>query len=150
MCPLFISKHSHLHLTNFPHPQMIFGCFVAILETKWTMMFLQRHFQNIHPSTWLGWVTPYIAWQAFRFFIIIPFCCFKMTVNNGRLLLQVIRDKWTGKTRGYGFVSFANASDLAAALKEMNGISSCPHSLSPFAWIIVALQIWLIHLTSCR
>lgn len=64
-----------------------------------------------------------------------------MTVNNGRLLLQVIRDKWTGKTRGYGFVSFANASDLAAALKEMNGISSCPHSLSPFALIIVALQM---------
>jgi RNA recognition motif-containing protein len=56
-------------------------------------------------------------------------------------MARVIRDKWTGKTRGYAFVSFANASDLAAALKEMNGISSCPHSLSPFAWIIVALQI---------
>lgn len=32
-----------------------------------------------------------------------------------------MRDKWTGKTKGYGFVSFANASDLAAAMKEMNG-----------------------------
>lgn len=34
---------------------------------------------------------------------------------------QVVRDKRTGKTKGYGFVSFANPSDLAAALKEMNG-----------------------------
>uniref|UniRef100_R7WDG4 Uncharacterized protein n=1 Tax=Aegilops tauschii TaxID=37682 RepID=R7WDG4_AEGTA len=35
-------------------------------------------------------------------------------------MAKVIRDKSTGKTKGYGFVSFANASDLAAALKEMN------------------------------
>lgn len=34
---------------------------------------------------------------------------------------QVVRDKRTGKTKGYGFVSFSNPSDLAAALKEMNG-----------------------------
>ena len=34
---------------------------------------------------------------------------------------QVVRDKRTGKTRGYGFVSFSNPLDLAAALKEMNG-----------------------------
>lgn len=37
--------------------------------------------------------------------------------------LQVVRDKRTGKTKGYGFVSFANPADLAAALKEMNGKS---------------------------
>lgn len=35
---------------------------------------------------------------------------------------QVVRDKRTGKTRGYGFVSFGNPADLAAALKEMNGV----------------------------
>jgi len=40
------------------------------------------------------------------------------------LLYQVIRDKWTGKTKGYGFVSFANASDLTSALKEMNGMNT--------------------------
>ncbi|KAL2325317.1 hypothetical protein Fmac_024375 [Flemingia macrophylla] len=34
---------------------------------------------------------------------------------------HVVRDKRTGKTKGYGFVSFANPADLAAALKEMNG-----------------------------
>ncbi|KAI7985977.1 RNA-binding protein 42 [Camellia lanceoleosa] len=33
---------------------------------------------------------------------------------------MVVRDKCTGKTKGYGFVSFANPLDLAAALKEMN------------------------------
>ena len=47
-----------------------------------------------------------------------------MTDGYGSVLHQVIRDKWTGKTKGYGFVSFANASDLAAALKEMNGMSA--------------------------
>ena len=36
-------------------------------------------------------------------------------------LVQVVRDKRTGKTKGYGFVSFANPADLAAAVKEMNG-----------------------------
>ncbi|KAK9083177.1 hypothetical protein Scep_029648 [Stephania cephalantha] len=36
-------------------------------------------------------------------------------------MARVVRDKRTGKTRGYGFVSFANPSDLAAAIKEMNG-----------------------------
>ncbi|THG17574.1 hypothetical protein TEA_004962 [Camellia sinensis var. sinensis] len=33
---------------------------------------------------------------------------------------EVVKDKCTGKTKGYGFVSFANPLDLAAALKEMN------------------------------
>ncbi|KAI7983491.1 Hydroxymethylglutaryl-CoA synthase [Camellia lanceoleosa] len=36
-------------------------------------------------------------------------------------LSYVVKDKCTGKTKGYGFVSFANPLDLAAALKEMNG-----------------------------
>ncbi|XP_031502876.1 uncharacterized protein LOC116265987 [Nymphaea colorata] len=36
-------------------------------------------------------------------------------------MARVVRDKRTGKTRGYGFVSFSNPSDLAQAIKEMNG-----------------------------
>ncbi|XP_065859014.1 uncharacterized protein [Euphorbia lathyris] len=36
-------------------------------------------------------------------------------------MARVVRDKRTGKTKGYGFVSFSNPSDLAAAVKEMNG-----------------------------
>ncbi|PWA73546.1 RNA-binding protein 42 [Artemisia annua] len=36
-------------------------------------------------------------------------------------MARVVRDKRTGKTKGYGFVSFANPTDLATALKEMNG-----------------------------
>ncbi|CAH9115302.1 unnamed protein product [Cuscuta epithymum] len=35
-------------------------------------------------------------------------------------MARVVRDKRTGKTKGYGFVSFSNPSDLAAALKEIN------------------------------
>ena len=36
-------------------------------------------------------------------------------------MARVIRDRRTGKTRGYGFVSFTNPSDFLNALKEMNG-----------------------------
>lgn len=52
--------------------------------------------------------------------------------NMGR----VVRDKRTGKTRGYGFVSFANPSDLAAALKEMNGkyVGNRPIKLRKSNW----------------
>eukprot|EP00252_Welwitschia_mirabilis_P025605 TRINITY_DN8079_c0_g1_i2.p1 TRINITY_DN8079_c0_g1~~TRINITY_DN8079_c0_g1_i2.p1 ORF type:complete len:455 (+),score=75.99 TRINITY_DN8079_c0_g1_i2:187-1365(+) len=39
-------------------------------------------------------------------------------------MARVVRDKRTGKTKGYGFVSFLNPSDLANALKEMNGMTS--------------------------
>lgn len=49
---------------------------------------------------------------------------------------QVVRDKRTGKTKGYGFVSFANPSDLAAALKEMNGkyVGNRPIKLRKSNW----------------
>ncbi|XP_069154733.1 uncharacterized protein [Solanum lycopersicum] len=35
-------------------------------------------------------------------------------------MARVVREKRTGKTKGYGFVSFSNPSDLVVALKEMN------------------------------
>jgi RNA recognition motif-containing protein len=34
---------------------------------------------------------------------------------------RVVRDKRTGKTKGYGFVSFADPNDFSRALREMNG-----------------------------
>ncbi|WZY83294.1 hypothetical protein YC2023_029678 [Brassica napus] len=48
----------------------------------------------------------------------------------------VIRDKRTGKTKGYGFVSFLNPADLAAALKEMNGkyVGNRPIKLRKSSW----------------
>ncbi|KAK3154662.1 hypothetical protein QOZ80_2BG0193550 [Eleusine coracana subsp. coracana] len=51
-------------------------------------------------------------------------------------MARVIRDKWTGKTKGYGFVSFGNASELAAALKEMNGkyVGNRPIKLRKSTW----------------
>ncbi|XP_010935930.1 uncharacterized protein [Elaeis guineensis] len=51
-------------------------------------------------------------------------------------MARVVRDKRTGKTRGYGFVSFANPSDLAAALKEMNGkyVGNRPIKLRKSNW----------------
>lgn len=38
-----------------------------------------------------------------------PLCC------------QVVRDKRTGKTKGYGFVSFKDPNDYVRAMREMNG-----------------------------
>ncbi|KAH1083381.1 hypothetical protein J1N35_023142 [Gossypium stocksii] len=51
-------------------------------------------------------------------------------------MARVVRDKRTGKTKGYGFVSFANPSDLAAALKEMNGkyVGNRPIKLRKSNW----------------
>ena len=34
---------------------------------------------------------------------------------------KVIRDKWTKKTKGYGFVSFKDSHDFMQAMREMNG-----------------------------
>ncbi|CAN1271126.1 RNA-binding protein 42, partial [Linum perenne] len=51
-------------------------------------------------------------------------------------MARVVRDKRTGKTKGYGFVSFSNPSDLAAALKEMNGkyVGNRPIKLRKSNW----------------
>ncbi|XP_059659704.1 uncharacterized protein LOC132306358 [Cornus florida] len=51
-------------------------------------------------------------------------------------MARVVRDKRTGKTKGYGFVSFANITDLAAALKEMNGkyVGNRPIKLRKSNW----------------
>jgi RNA recognition motif-containing protein len=37
------------------------------------------------------------------------------------LKAKVVRDKRTDKSRGYGFISFAEPDDFARAWKEMNG-----------------------------
>ena len=34
---------------------------------------------------------------------------------------KVIRDKWSKKTKGYGFVSFKDSNDFMLAMTEMNG-----------------------------
>ncbi|WOK98536.1 RNA-binding protein 42 [Canna indica] len=51
-------------------------------------------------------------------------------------MARVVRDKRTGKTKGYGFVSFSNPSDLAAAIKEMNGkyVGNRPIKLRKSTW----------------
>ncbi|KAK4850764.1 hypothetical protein QYF36_009610 [Acer negundo] len=51
-------------------------------------------------------------------------------------MAKVVRDKRTGKTKGYGFVSFLNPADLAAALKEMNGkyVGNRPIKLRKSKW----------------
>ncbi|KAJ4969333.1 hypothetical protein NE237_016034 [Protea cynaroides] len=51
-------------------------------------------------------------------------------------MARVVRDKRTGKTRGFGFVSFANSSGLAAAVKEMNGkyVGNRPVKLCKSTW----------------
>ena len=41
------------------------------------------------------------------------------------LKAKVIRDKFTKKTKGYGFVSFKDPHDFMQAMREMNGECVC-------------------------
>ena len=51
-------------------------------------------------------------------------------------MARVIRDRRTGKTKGYGFVSFAKPNDFLNALKEMNGkhVGNRPVKLTKSTW----------------
>ncbi|GJP65187.1 hypothetical protein CLOP_g22093 [Closterium sp. NIES-67] len=51
-------------------------------------------------------------------------------------MAKVVRDKNSGKTKGYGFVSFGEVMDCAAALKEMNGkyVGNRPIQLRKSTW----------------
>lgn len=52
-------------------------------------------------------------------------CAGKERLENG-VCHQVVRDKRTGKTKGYGFVSFKDPNDYVRAMREMNGQCWCP------------------------
>merc|ERR1719159_2292268 len=49
---------------------------------------------------------------------------------------KVIRDKRTGKTKGFGFVSFSAPEDMVAALRDVNGkyVGNRPIRLKKSAW----------------
>ncbi|KAI9304569.1 hypothetical protein BJ944DRAFT_163334 [Cunninghamella echinulata] len=49
---------------------------------------------------------------------------------------RVVRDKRSGKTRGYGFISFGDANDFVKAWREMNGkyVGNRPIKLRKSTW----------------
>lgn len=51
-------------------------------------------------------------------------------------MARVVRDRRTGKARGYGFVSLTNPNDFLNALKEMNGkhVGNRPVKLMKSSW----------------
>lgn len=58
----------------------------------------------------------------------MPYCCC--------CCRQIIRDKRTNKSKGFGIVSLLDGNDFAKALKEMNGkyIGNRPCKLSRSTW----------------
>jgi len=49
---------------------------------------------------------------------------------------RVVRDKRSGKTRGYGFISFKDSQDYIRAMREMNGkyVGNRPIKLRKSNW----------------
>lgn len=59
---------------------------------------------------------------SFKAFSITRFCCkYLIMLFFFRVLVDVIRDKETGRSRGFGFVKYDNAEDAKDALDAMNG-----------------------------
>ncbi len=64
---------------------------------------------------------------------------------------KVIVDKRTGKSSGYGFVSFSDPNDFTRAMREMNGrvsssyISSCPGRRS-FLYLSMIRAYFIIYI----
>lgn len=58
------------------------------------------------------------------------------------LMAKIVRDKKTGKSKGFGFLSFGNAEDYTRAMREMNGkhVGSRPITLSKSKWQKRSLQ----------
>ncbi|KAI8327499.1 hypothetical protein BC941DRAFT_364813 [Chlamydoabsidia padenii] len=54
----------------------------------------------------------------------------------GTLKARVVRDKRSGKSRGYGFISFKDANDFVKAWREMNGkyVGNRPIKLRKSNW----------------
>lgn len=51
-------------------------------------------------------------------------------------MARVVRDRRTGKTKGYGFVSFGKPNDFLSALKEMNNkyVGNRPVKITKSNW----------------
>ena len=58
---------------------------------------------------------------------------------------KVVRDKYTNKGKGYGFVSYSDPEDFLKAWKEMNGQSALPLPQSPLFFFV-----WLTRRTHVR
>ena len=51
-------------------------------------------------------------------------------------MARVVRDRRTGKSKGYGFVSFSKPNDFLSAMKEMNGkyVGNRPVKITKSSW----------------
>ena len=64
--------------------------------------------------------------NVIRIYLLLDKAWFAVILNfypNCYLSQQVIRDKRSNKTKGYGFVSFKDPGDFANAMRDYNGES---------------------------
>ncbi len=55
---------------------------------------------------------------------------------NSLTNVRVVRDRRTGRSKGYGFIALSDSDDYIKAMKEMNGkyIGAKPVKLSKSSW----------------
>ena len=58
------------------------------------------------------------------------------------LKAKVIRDRYTKKTKGYGFVSFKNPQDFMQAMRDMNGRSFGEGGLEFRCFLLICREVY--------